>query len=158
MGERSAFALATALTACGVYLVPSWRVDELLDPCHVAMAASCLTIALLYLARSMGVKGAAFERIVLALFLAGMPLIYIARGGWRSHEAFGLPIYGTCAVLGLWRWPWLLATGIAAHGLGWDSWHYFGASAYIPSWYSLGCLLVDVGIGIYAAVRVAPKW
>ena len=51
--------------------------------------------------------------------------------------------------------PWLLAAGIAGHGLAWDSWHYLASSTYIPGWYSLGCLLVDAAIGLYAAVRIA---
>ncbi len=153
--ERFALALAAALTAVGLYLVPSWR-GEWLEPCHVALIASALTVLLLVAARSMAPgRAAVIERTVLALFLAGMPAIYLARGGWRGIEVAGLFIYGVCALAGWRRIPWMLAAGIAAHGAAWDSWHYFGSSSYIPSWYSLGCLLVDVGIGLYAAVRVS---
>jgi hypothetical protein len=107
------------------------------------------------------------ERRVLALFLAGMPLVYVASwlvtrgagtgGGWLWVEIAGFPLYTALAILGIRRSPWLLAAGIAAHGLAWDSWHYFTKTAYIPGWYAIGCFLVDIGLGIYIATRI-PAW
>jgi hypothetical protein len=75
---------------------------------------------------------------------------------WLWVELFGLPVYAGLAVAGLKRSPWFLVAGIAAHGVGWDSWHYLNA-AYIPTWYVTGCLLVDVSLGLYLATRV-PAW
>ena len=152
--ENTTLALAATMTALGLLLVPSWK-GELLEPCHLALVAAAFTVVLLLAARMMGARGLATERAVLALFLAGMPMVYLARGGWQWIEGLGLAVFGTCAFLGWRRFAWLLPVGILAHGLAWDSWHYFGGAADIPAWYSLGCMLVDVGVGAYAAVRVA---
>jgi hypothetical protein len=101
------------------------------------------------------------ERWLLAAFLCGMPVVYVLRylvaantkpGGWFWLELAGIAIFATLALLGVKISPWFLVIGIAAHGLGWDWWH-FHKSAYIPDWYSIGCLLVDITIGAYAAVR-----
>jgi len=161
--ERIALAFATILTAAGLYGAPSWT--ELADPCVQALIAACVTIVLLYVTRWLGDTGIGIERITLALFLAAMPLIYIARWRkyrpdnvgteWLSVELVGLGIYGLLAVLGLKRSPWFLAAGIAAHGLIWDLSHLH--SSYIPSWYAIGCLLADIGLGSYLAVRI-PAW
>jgi hypothetical protein len=156
--ERFALGLATMLTAIGLYLVPSWH-DEYFEPCHMAMIASGVLIVLLYVARWMGPSGTAIERTALTIFLAGMPLVYMARSEreWLWLEGVGLVIFGACATLGMKRSVWFLAAGIAAHGIAWDSWHYFGVSPFMPSWYTLGCLLVDIGIGAYAGVRAARE-
>src|SRR6476659_1164220 len=71
-------------------------------------------------------------------------------------ELVGFLIYVTLAVLGLKR-HWLIAAGIAAHGIAWDLWHYVPGSSYIPSWYAIACLVVDIGLATYAAARI-PAW
>ena len=63
-------------------------------------------------------------------------------------------IFAVLAVAGLRGSGWYLAVGIAAHGLAWDLWHH-GRTTFIPDWYTIGCLIVDVGWGLYAASRVA---
>ncbi len=116
-------------------------------------------------ARWRGDAGIALERGVLALFLAGMPVIYLARWlmfrpadtqpAWLTVELVGLGIFGLLAVIGLKRSPWFLVVGIAGHGIAWDIPHL--TSAYIPSWYAIMCMLVDVGLGLYTAARI-PAW
>jgi hypothetical protein len=164
--EKLAFGFAAALTAVSLYLVPSWQ-SAFTDPCHMAGIFSAGTIVLLLVTRHLGRRGIAIERRVLSVFLAGMPLIYVGswlvtRGagtgsGWLWVEIAGFPLYTALAVLGRTRSPWYLAVGIAAHGVAWDSWHYFAQTGYIPSWYAMGCFLVDVGLGVYVAARV-PAW
>jgi hypothetical protein len=164
--EKIGLGLAAVLTAISLYLVPSWQ-GALTDPCHLAGLFSAATIVLLVVTRHLGRRGIVIERRVLALFLAGMPLIYVASwlvthgagapGGWLWIEIVGIPLYSALAVLGLTRSPWFLAAGIAAHGAAWDSWHYFTKTAYVPTWYAIGCFLVDVGLGIYIATRI-PAW
>ncbi len=73
---------------------------------------------------------------------------------WLGVEAAGLLVYAAFAVLGFKRSPWFLVAGIMAHGLAWDIWH-IGNSRYIPNWYSVGCLVVDVSLGVYVAIRIA---
>ena len=161
--ERIALIFMTILTAFGLYQVPSWS-SSFLDPCHLASIACGVTVACLYATRFLGTKALMIEPILLTLFLAGMPLVYIASwlvtGGassaWLGVEILGLPLYVSLAVLGLKRSPWFLVVGIAAHGIAWDSWHY-SHSAYIPNWYAIGCLLADVSISTYIATRI-PTW
>jgi hypothetical protein len=164
--EKLALGIAAALTAVTLYLVPSWQ-GALADPCHLAGIFAGGTIVLLIVTRHLGRPGIVMERRFLALFLAGMPLVYVAswlvtRGagagsGWLWIEIAGVPLYSALAVLGLTRSPWLLAAGIAAHGIAWDSWHYFANTGYIPRWYAIGCFLVDLGLGLYIAARI-PGW
>jgi di/tricarboxylate transporter len=89
------------------------------------------------------------------VFLAGMQIIYawaaILHGdrGSLGVEALGLLGFLGLALAGYARWPRLIGIGIIAHGLAWDSWHH-GHSGYIPDWYSLGCLVTDLGVGLFA--------
>jgi len=161
--ERMALGLATVLTVAALYVVPAWT--DLLDPCILASIASAVTLILIYVARWRGDAGVAFERGVLALFLAGMPVIYVTRWlafrpqnsppAWLAIELVGLGMFGLLAVLGLERSPWFLAVGIVGHGVVWDVSHQ--TSAFMPSWYWIMCLLVDVGLGLYTAARI-PTW
>ncbi|MEO8025660.1 MAG: hypothetical protein ABI823_04280 [Bryobacteraceae bacterium] len=162
--ERIALGFAAVLTAAAICGVPSWT-SSLADPCVHALIAAAVTILLLYVTRWLGETGIAIERVTLALFLAAMPVIYLERwflykpensgSGWLAIELLGLGLYGGFAILGLKRSPWFLAAGIAAHGMLWDLSHL--QSAYIPSWYAIGCFLVDVGLGLYVAARI-PAW
>jgi len=165
MKERIALAFATVMTAVGLSLAPSWRAI-LTDPCLQAGAAAAATIVLLYVTILLGARGIAIERIVLALFLAAMPMVYILRWlldrngagrEWLWLELLGFVVYAALAVLGLKESPWYLAGGIAAHGIAWDAWHYFTAETYMPHWYAIACMLVDVGLGVYVAARI-PAW
>jgi hypothetical protein len=163
--EKLAFAFAAVSTAVTVYLVPSWRGFGT-DPCLWASVAAVVTILVLLVTRHLGDHASLFEVRWLALFLSGMPVIYLGRWilsprhaagyTWLFVELGGVLLYVTLAVLGL-RRHWLLAAGIAAHGIIWDSWHYSPGSSYIPSWYAIGCLIVDVGLATYAATRI-PVW
>ena len=165
MKERLALALATLLTAIALTLAPSWQGIRT-DVCLHAAVAAAATIVLLWVTRLLGARGIAIERIVLALFLAAMPVVYILRWltaadgagiAWLWLELLGLVVYATLAVMGLKVSPWYLAVGIAAHGIAWDIWHYFTRETYMPHWYAIACLLVDVGIGAYVAARI-PAW
>ena len=92
-----------------------------------------------------------------------MPLVYVARylfaatgGGpnyWFWVEVLGTAIFVALAVLGVKRSPWFLAIGMVLHGLAWDAWHYRN-SAYIPDWYVIACLAVDLSFGAYMVARV----
>lgn len=103
-----------------------------------------------------------FERAMLATFLVGMPLVYVM--GWFAArdraassgiwvELLGFALFAAFAVLGLKSSSWFLVIGIIGHGFAWDSWHYKN-SAYIPDWYTVACLLVDLTFGAYVAARV----
>jgi len=107
--------------------------------------------------------GLIFERNLLAGFLVAMPLVYVARylfaytgrvaSYWLWVEVLGTTIFVALAVLGVKRSPWFLAIGMVLHGLAWDAWHYRN-STYIPDWYVIACLAVDLSFGAYMAARV----
>ena len=143
-----------------LYMVPSWQ--ALGDPFPFGAVGSAFTAVCLWLTRWLGSRAMKFEQAWLAAFLVGMPLVYVvgwfvARGraasSWIWVELLGLAIYAAFAALGLKNSPWFLAIGIAGHGLAWDSWHYKN-SAYVPDWYAVACLLVDLVLGAYLIARV----
>jgi hypothetical protein len=163
-GQRIALAGAAAATAVALYGVPSWA-EPITDVCVLASLISGATIVLLALTRLCGAAGVAVERTWIALFLAGMPVVYVVKwiatrhdtgplDGWLAVELVGLLLYGGLAFAGLRLSPWLLPLGVTAHGIAWDAWHLLGA-AVVPPWYARGCLIVDVGLGIYLATRIA---
>jgi len=146
-------------TWIALYRVP-WRVSG--DPCLVAAAATAVVVACLWLTRWGGLRAVSLERSLLAGFLVAMPLVYVARylfassgraANWLWIEVLGTTIFVALAVLGMKRSPWFLAIGMVAHGLGWDMWHY-RSSTYIPDWYVMACLAVDLTFGAHVAARV----
>ncbi len=152
-------------TWLSLYRVP-WQVSG--DPCVLAAAATGGIVTCLWLTRWRGSHGVIFERNLLAGFLVLMPLVYVARylfaatdGGenyWFWVEVLGTAIFVALAVLGVKRSPWFLVIGMVLHGLAWDAWHYRN-SAYIPDWYVVACLVVDLSMGAYMVSRVpAYQW
>jgi hypothetical protein len=138
-----------------------WQVSG--DPCLVAAGATVVIVACLWLTRWRGLRAVNFERHLIAGFHAAMPLVYLTRylfasagqgtSYWFWVEALGVVVFAVLALLGLKLSPWFLATGIVVHGLAWDTWHYHN-STYIPDWYVIACLAVDLALGAYVAARV----
>ncbi|MET0553727.1 MAG: hypothetical protein ABW221_11860 [Vicinamibacteria bacterium] len=160
-GQRIGLVLAGAATALALHEVPSWQ-NPFTDVRVLALVVAGATIVLLGVTRLLGGTGIAVERGWMALFLAAMPVVYVVSfltarqgpsAGWLAVELAGLALYAGLAVAGWRSSPWLLAAGVAAHGLAWDAWHLVGPS-YVPPWYARGCLLVDVGVALYLATRV----
>lgn len=160
MKQTASLALLVVATIGALVLVPlgSWR--TFFDPCHLAAISAVATTATLLYTRNRGPRAMRFERRMMAAFLAGMPLVYVAtllfardKSG-LAIELAAVPIYGAMAWLGLKRWPMLIAIGIAFHGLAWDAWH-LPSPRVVPAWYAAGCLVIDVAMAIYVAVRVS---
>jgi len=146
-------------TWLSLYRIP-WQVSG--DPCLLGAGATGGIVGWLWLRRWRGSQGVIFERNLIAGFLVLMPLVYVARylfaateagANWFWIEVLGTAIFVGLAVLGVKRSPWFLAIGMVLHGLGWDAWHY-GDSTYIPDWYVIACLAVDLSFGAYVAARV----
>jgi hypothetical protein len=166
LAERIALGIATIATVAALLLCPSWH-GEMTEICRLAGIAAIVTMVSLIGARFTGRARIPLELGTAALFLAGMPLVYVVRwwevrggGGhseWLWVELAGIPIYAGLTALGLRRSPWFLVAGIAAHGIAWDAWHWIFGSAYMSNWYSIGCLLCDVGIALYLLFRI-PDW
>ena len=148
------------ITVWTLYMVPSWQVPG--DPFLLAAVVGAVTVACLWLTRWLGSRAIKFERTMLAGFLVAMPLVYVmgwfaardhAASSWIWVELLGLALFAAFAALGLKNSPWFLAIGIAGHGFAWDLWHYKN-SAYIPDWYAVACMLVDLALGAYVAARI----
>ncbi len=157
----AAVAVAAATVAL-FWIVPEFPLTHLDNPSHWGVVGYAATLVLVLVYRLRGIEGSRREFLLLLAFLAGMPVIYVAdwlryggSTGWLGIELAGLVLYGTLAVLAVTRAPWFLAAGIAAHGL-WDLAHY-QRSDYVPDWYAVGCAVIDVAVGLYAAVQVR-RW
>lgn len=153
-------AALTLSTSLALLLVPDLTLESLKNPAESAAVGTCFTFTVVVVLRGLGRRGSRMEQYLFAIFLGVMPLVYIQSriflGGsmeWLYLEIVGLVIFGALAVLGLVVSPWFTVVGLAAHGLGWDSWHP-GRAAFMPSWYAGACLSIDLGWAIYAATQV----
>ena len=154
--------LLTIATLGALWLAPSWQ-DPFEDICHIASLLALLTVVILWITKAYG--AVRVEVATAALFLFGMPGVYLiawarqpaSSSGWLWVELGGFALFGGFTAVGYFRNPWFLIIGIAAHGFAWDSWHYFTATPYIPRWYTIGCLILDVALSGYLAIRV-PVW
>lgn len=165
---KEGLALATAtLVAVASLLFPSSWNNAGPEVCHVAVIAAAVATGLFWVTRLAGPVAILLEWRASALFLAAMPFVYViawfekqsAGGptGWLALEIAGIPIYAGLANQGLRKSPMLLVFGIAAHGLLWDLWHLFTHTDYLPRWYALDCLVVDLSLSLYLGMR-APRW
>lgn len=155
-------ALLIAVLLAAAWMLYSAPRQVSADPCLLASVANALVALCLWATRKTGLRGINLERYLLAAFLLGMPLIYLARylvstgataSFWLWVEVLGLVVFATLALLGVRRSAWFLVIGIALHGIAWDFWHY-ESSAYIPSWYAFGCAAVDIALAAYVVTRV----
>lgn len=153
--ERVLLGVLIAVQVIVIGLSPSpWpHLDEPVCLATVGgIVAACTMIAL----RFRSPRAPRLEQLVLALFLAGMPIVYawtaVRAGDSVPREGAGIAVFGTIAVVGWFRAPWILPIGIAAHGLGWDVWH---RGLVVPVWYADGCLLLDLALAGFAAAQLA---
>ena len=144
-------------------LAPSSPFASLDDPENTALIAAVIaSIALLGL-RLLPQRLRDLERLIPAVFLAAMPLIYLW-GALRTPntgpenvwlEVLGLVIFASLAIWGHWRSDLIVALGIAAHGLTWDAWHH--GFSYIQNWYAVGCLIIDVALAFLLVAQFLAK-
>jgi len=159
----SVFFLIGQLVVCTVWLVPDWSLRYFSEPAYIGILGDATAVALVLVSRAL--RAPRLERGTLALFLNLMPAVYLAGWGLTEHgtwvwiEIVGLAVFATLTILGLLVSPWYLGLGIIAHGALWDVWHHqrFVTQHFIPSWYAIACLIADVGVGIYACLRI-PVW
>lgn len=159
--ETLAFAVLIGTIAyCWLGLVPPAESlhQYLFNPASFALVAATVS-ASVYVAISVTVAPPLpWQRLLLALFLAGMPFIYLWAAivaGDRDAiilETLGVFVFVPMAAWGYRRSLLILGIGIAAHGIAWDAWHHHNA-AYIEPWYPFGCLVVDVAFFIVAAAQ-----
>ncbi len=82
--------------------------------------------------------------LVAALLYVGFALVGRASAEWLATEAVGVALYGLVALIGLTRWPAVLAAGWAAH-VAWDLvFHLNGpGDTYTPDFYPWLCVSFD---------------
>ena len=160
--DHDALGLAALVlsTMAALLLVPDLSLAVLGQPAFGAVIGAALTLTLVVVLRGRGRRGSALERSAFAIFLALMPTVYVVSrlrfGGslqWLWLELLGQGLFAVLALVGARRSPWILAAGIAGHGLLWDSWHH-GRTPFMLDWYAVACLIVDVGWGFYVATQV----
>jgi hypothetical protein len=141
-------------------LVPDTPLRHLGEPSYQALIALLVTAVAIGALRASGRRGSRLERIGLAVFLAGMPLVYVGNWilssghaqPWLAVELTGFALFTVVAIVGVYGPPWVLAAGIVLHGLAWDLWHR-GTVDFVEPWYATGCLIADLGLGLYAATQ-----
>jgi hypothetical protein len=151
--------LFAAISSLFLALAPESPFAHLGSAPYAATVGAAIAGIVLAIVRFLMRRNLQLEKFVLAVFLAAMPIIYL----WSALEAgdsngvllesLGIVIYGGLAVFGFFRSPLALGLGIAAHGLVWD-WLHHNRSAYIPNWYSLGCLIVDVAFAFLVLTQL----
>lgn len=157
--DHDALAIAALLgsTAAAFWFVPSSVWGDLVEPTARTIPMMIVVVAALLWLRRGGPRGARREKRLLSIFLAAMPLVYLesgvlhGAGSALAFEVLGLVVFAAWAWLAYRRDVRLLALGIAAHGIAWDSWHH--GSSYIASWYASACLVVDVGLAGYIVLQ-----
>jgi hypothetical protein len=151
--------LFAAIASLFLTLAPESPFTNLESPPYAATVGAVVTGVLLTVIRFLPRRKLQLEKFVLAAFLAAMPVIYLlsALEAGDSNgvllELLGLVIYGGLAVFGFFKSPLALGLGIAAHGLVWD-WLHHNRSLYIPNWYSLGCLILDVAFALLVITQL----
>ena len=150
--ERVATAVLAAGTVGLIWIVPDSPLEHLGEPCYLALFAYAGTLVILAGLRPLGARGRRHERLLLAVFLAGMPLVYVANALVHGAgvpllliELAGVVLYGTLAWFGGAGSFRLLALGITAHGV-WDLAHH-GQADVVPDWYPIACTLIDFALG-----------
>ncbi len=148
-----------AATVALFWIMPGFPLVQLDDPGHWGVIGYLVVLAIVLRERLRGIRGGCTERRVLAIFLAGMPVVYLADWfrfdgppAWLWLELAGAVPFWALAALGAKRAPWLLVVGLAGHGL-WDAAHY-QRTEFVADWYAVGCFLVDLAFAVYAADQV----
>lgn len=161
-GDNVQWALAGLVLVATIalfWVVPEFPLAHLDDPSHWGVVGYAVTVVLLGRWFTVGPKAHKAERRLLVRFLVGMPLIYLADwlrfggpGFWLPIELGGGLVYWIIAWLTAKKSPWLLPVGITGHAI-WDLLHV-GRTSFVPDWYAVGCLVVDVALGLYVFGRV----
>lgn len=156
--EKISISLVFVATLSMVFIVPENPAFHLDDPNYWGVIGYCAVFLVVLFMRILGNQTIKQEKILLTIFLAAMPLIYIAdwlrfdrKSFWIWIEIVGLFIYVLMAILSTRRRIILLGIGIAAHGL-WDLFH-FNQQLYVPNWYVIACAVVDCAAGFYVVIR-----
>lgn len=158
--------LLLALVAGAVLaLLSDFRLRHLDDPSQWGVIGFFAVLFWILGVQLRGVRHFQTENRIWLLFLVIMPVIYLADWfrfdgplPWLWIELAGALVFWTLAVLAVYRSRWFLPAGILLHGVGWDLWHisvvHGGRIQYVPDWYAIACLVIDVAVAFYVGVLI----
>ncbi|MCB4458147.1 hypothetical protein [Leisingera sp. McT4-56] len=96
-----------------------------------------------------------------AVFLAGLPVIYVANWLRWGHSAealwlelLGLVFWMEFAVLSRWRTDFIWI-GVGLHAV-WDAFH-FGNTEYVPDWHITAGIAANLGLVGFLLIVAGPK-
>lgn len=158
--ERLAFLGLVAQLVFTLVIVPVSPFGRIVEPVYLATVSSSTITVVLMVLRLRARREVRVEKLLLAMFLGAMPVIYTltavrnaASGDVLALEVAAIGVFGALAVIGFNGSPWFLVVGIAGHGLLWDGSHH-AAHLVVPGWYAVFCLVVDVMLAAYVATQV----
>lgn len=149
--------LVTASVVLVPVFVPGSPLDHPEDPSYWGVRAFLVTVLLMLGLRAWRGPASAAERAVLCVLLALMPAVYVA-GAVQADapsvlaEVAGFAVFAGVAAAGWFGSAQALGVGLIAHGMLWDAWHH-DRTTIVASWYPVGCLYVDVALGVYVLGR-----
>ncbi len=153
--------LLVVATLAALAVIPDWPHRHLDDPAYWGMIGYLGVFALMLARRGRSWRTGGANRRTVVLFLVGLPLIYLAAAlrfdapaSAVILQAAGTVVWVGFAVAAL-RRDLALWLGCAAHAL-WDVAH-FRRVDYIPDWYVVACVAVDVGLGAYVLLRLSGE-
>src|SRR5689334_14618560 len=113
-----------------------------------------LSLAVAGFARLVGFdRDRAFYATVLIVVASYYVLFAVMGGGGQAlvAELLGMSVFGAAAVLGFKLSPWIVAAGLAGHGV-FDSFHgRVIVNPGMPPWWPAFCASYDVGAGVILA-------
>ena len=153
-----AFGLLALATAAALLFVPDWPHRHLDDPAYWGVIGYLAILPFLWGARHQTFGPATRNRQLILLFLLALQVVYVA--GWLRFGGSPTELVVQLAGLALWigiaalarRADLVLWLGCAAHA-AWDGFHH-GRIDFIPGWYALACLVIDLGMGLFVWLRL----
>lgn len=145
--------LLTLATVAALLVVPDWPHRHLGDPSYWGIIGYLVVFFALVARGSRSWSPGSANRRVTRLFLAGLPVIYMAHWirfngstGELAVQLGGVAIWLAFTVASG-RSDVALWVGCMAHAL-WDGAH-FDRVGFVPGWYASACLAVDIGFGAF---------
>lgn len=148
-------------TVAALLVVPDWPHRHLDDPRYWGIIGYLVVFCAVVARGSRSWSRGSANRRMTRLFLAALPVIYVASwmrfGGSTAELVFQLA--GVVIWLGLalaaGRSDLVLWVGCVAHAL-WDGAH-FERVGFIPGWYASACLAIDIGFGAFVLLCLRER-
>lgn len=140
-------------TVAALLVVPDWPHRHLDDPSYWGIIGYLVVFFALVARGARSWSPGSANRRLTRLFLAGLPVIYVAN--WMRFGESTAELIVQLAGVAIWigfavaagRSDLALWAGCVAHAL-WDAGH-FDRVGFVPVWYASACLAIDIGFGAF---------